>query len=84
MSDYARSIYNNMVLNYIWDVVDPKDIQIIALYTKVAALKGKQGGYKDTKGDKGDDTLVKHSNTLSVLYLWRKINVRVKIFKDSI
>ena len=41
LSSFAKLIYNNIVSNQIWDIVDFKDAQIIALHTEVATLKNK-------------------------------------------
>ena len=84
LSNIAKSIYNNMVSNQTWDSVDPKDAQIMALSTEVAALKDKQGNYNGLKTSKGKNSLAERSDSLAVLHPWRKINDGPKKFKDGV
>ena len=73
----AKTIYNNMVSNRTWDSIDPKDAQILALTTKIEELQ-KMGV---TKID--PNNIMKVRVFLSVLHLWRKVNVSPMIVQDG-
>ena len=78
LANYTHSIYNNMVLNRIQDIVHEKDQQIIALHTEIQDLKSGNEKKENDSLNKGSDHCY-----FGIIMPQRKDNIRPKIFKEE-
>ena len=70
--EIAKTIYNNIISNETWDVIDPKNAQILALTNKVEELQKKLINERAVKIN------LKNSANISVFLLvlqpWQKVD----------